>query len=49
MWEISILADFRPMVSFHAGVVFGLSTDFLFKSTQGHCTVGANRGLIRGS
>ena len=38
MWGISILADFRPMgCKFHAGVVFGLGKNFLFKSALGHC------------
>ena len=40
MWEISILADFRPMeykLSCGAVVVFGLGKNLLFKFALGHC------------
>ena len=38
MWEISILADFRPIdISVYAVVVFGLGKNLLFKSVLGHC------------
>ena len=33
---VLILADFRP-IYFHAGIVFGLGKNLLFKSDVGHC------------
>ena len=37
MHRILILADIRPMLSFHAVVVFALGKNLLFKSALGHC------------
>ena len=44
LWEISILANFRPMessVSFYTVVVFGIDKDLLFNSARSRtlCTI----------
>ena len=39
MLGISILADFRPMGSFYAVIVFGPGKNLLFKSVLRHCEI----------
>ena len=39
MWGISILADLRWGVIFHAVVVFGMGKNLLFKSALGHSAI----------